>query len=155
MSAQLAQHVTENLEAHHACAQRLATALQEERGALLANDIAALQRVTAAKAAASEQLEVLGITLERLRSNAGADSIDALMARSDASGRFRARWTDVIALARDCAAANRDNAALLDARSGQLRAALRMIGGATGADQTYGREGGTAPGFAPRTFGSA
>ncbi|MFA5942016.1 MAG: flagellar protein FlgN [Sinimarinibacterium sp.] len=153
MTHSLSKRVADHLSAHLDCARLLETALQEEHGALLANDVAALEKITQAKSAASERLDELGNSLQRLRGEAGAPDIDALLTRSDPGSA--GRWKELIELARRCAGANRDNAVLLDARSHQIRNALRLIHGNAGGSETYGRGGNTASAFGPRSLGSA
>ncbi|MFP5307316.1 MAG: flagella synthesis protein FlgN [Gammaproteobacteria bacterium] len=152
--AALRQRLEDNLASHLDCTRLLACALEDERSALVANDIAALERVTLTKAAASEQLSELGRTLNRLREESSAPRIDDLLARCDPSGAAHTRWHEVIDLAAQCAEANRANAALLDARRNRVRQALRLLGSG-GTVQTYGASGEDRSAPQPRTLGLA
>lgn len=136
----LRQRIDDNLDAHLDCTRLLLSTLESEHAALLANDVVALERLTATKAAAADRLGELGSTLNRLRSESGLRRIDELLARCDPSGAAGARWSELIDLAGRCHDANRDNAGLLDARSHQIRSALHLLGRTSG-DQTYGRYG--------------
>ncbi|MEQ1439360.1 flagellar protein FlgN [Fontimonas sp. SYSU GA230001] len=153
MTASLSQRLDEHLHSHLDCARLLEKTLHEEHEALLANDVGALERITQTKSAASERLDALGNTLQRLRGEAGAPSIAALLVQADAGGAA-ALWQQLIDTARRCADANRDNAILLEGRSQQIRNALRMVRGEAATD-TYGRSGDTHSGFGPRSLGSA
>ncbi|MEW6169092.1 MAG: flagellar protein FlgN [Pseudomonadota bacterium] len=149
----LRKRLEDNLASHLDCARLLACALDDERSALVANDIAALERVTLTKAAASEQLSELGRALNRLREESSAPRIDDLLARCDPSGAAHARWHELMDLAAQCAQVNRANAALLDARRNRVRQALRLLGGGT--VQTYGAAGEDRSAPPPRTLGQA
>lgn len=136
-------------------ARQLLETLAAEHQALLASDVGTLEQLTASKAGAAQQLEALGATLLRLRSATGSRDIDELLAGADPSGTTAARWRELIDLAAQCQDANRANAALLEARQTQIRAALRVLSEQAGGNTTYGRGGSAASGFAPRSLGSA
>lgn len=150
----LSQRLDDTLAAHLDCTRLLQSTLASEREALLANDIDALERLTSTKAAAAERLAELGSALNRLRGEAGAERIDALIERSDPSGRNGQRWRELIALAAQCHDANRANAALLDARSHQIRSALQLLRGSA-SGQTYARSGSAGPALGSRPLGLA
>jgi flagellar biosynthesis/type III secretory pathway chaperone len=144
----------QNLDAQHDCAQQLLGLLGSERNALLANDVAALEDVTASKAQAADRMAGLGHSLERLRSGSAAASVDALIAHAGAEAA-RERWNALATLAEQCLQANQANAALLSSRQQQIRAALRVLQPATNNDQTYGRGGHTGFHDGPRLLGQA
>ncbi|SFF55375.1 FlgN protein [Fontimonas thermophila] len=152
--ADLPQRLADNLAAHLDCTRLLHATLAHEREALLANDVEALERLTCTKTAAAERLAELGYALNRLRRQAGAERIEAWIERADPSGHCACRWRELIALAAQCHDANRANAALLDARSQQIRSALHVVHGSA-STPTYARSGSVAAPLGSRPLGLA
>lgn len=150
--------LADNVNQHLSCAQRLHGALAEEHQALLSKNVDALVRATATKAAAAERLQELGHGLEQIRRGTGqaqaAPDVESLFERIGTGPEVSHAWQTVLELAAECAEANDANAALLDARQTEVRAALNVVG--AGSDrQTYGRSGYSGHGFSPRSLGLA
>jgi flagellar biosynthesis/type III secretory pathway chaperone len=153
MNAQTGQRLKGNLQQHLDCTAVLQSALDEEHRALTANDAESLLQVTQTKAAAAETLRALGDELIRLQRDSSCTSIDALLATADAEG-LSPQWNEILERATQCHRANRRNAALLDVRQTQVRAALELIF-PTQVAQTYGRSGHSGGPVGTRSFGLA
>ncbi|NKF21747.1 flagella synthesis protein FlgN [Solimonas marina] len=151
-AAGLAQQLQENLQAQQQCAQELLGLLQAEREALIHSDVARLESVTRDKSEAANVLQRLGNSLTQLRNAARAPSMDGWLA--SLRNGLPALWSELLALAAKCQAANQDNAVLLGTREAQLKQTLRAFRPA-GAPEIYGRSGYAALGIAPRQLGSA
>lgn len=153
MSRPLNDRLRDNLKHHRDCTLRLQATLLDEQQALTANDADALLKATAAKAAAAERLRALATHLDDLCRESGAESVRQ-MVKQQGDGAAHSYWQDLLTLAEDCNTANRRNAALLDARQSQVRAALNILFPAQ-SPQTYGRAGFSAAPPNSRLLGQA
>ncbi len=154
MNSALGQRLKDNLQQHLDCATVLQSTLDEEHRALTANDAETLLRVTQTKAAAAETLRALGDDLIRLRRDGNFASVDAMFAAAPEAAELSQQWNEILELATQSHAANRRNAALLDVRQTQVRAALEVIF-PTQSAQTYGRTGYSGGPVGTRSFGQA
>ena len=141
-----------NLSAQLACAETLATLLGQERAALVASDVTALEALTRDKDRQASLLGRLGSALESMRATSGEPSVHDLLQRFGVAGDA---WSRLGELAGRCLQANRDNAALLGARQQQIRSALQLLQPGGAQQQVYGRGGGASFDFGTRSFGSA
>ena len=144
----LSEQLHDNLQAQQQCAEQLLLVLKDEHNALLASDVAQLERVTQAKGEAASRLQQLGATMNRLRGN---QNFDALLAAMPAPARV---WKQLRGLAVQCQSANKDNAMLLASRETQLRQTLRALRPAD-SPELYGRAGRAGLGLTARRFGAA
>lgn len=135
----LPTNLQDNLHQHLACAQALLDLLAEEHAALGGNDISALERISEAKAHATQDLARLGQHLARQCGVAPGPAADA---RIRAQGPVAARaWDELLALARRCQDDNLRNGALLGEHQRRNQSALAVLRGARGGASAYGRRG--------------
>lgn len=117
---------------------QLVECLEQERLALMGNDIPALERICASKLACVTQLQTLGRELHRLTRGIG---VETLAATDPAALALLPAWRQLMTLASRCQDLNLANGDLLEQRQSQVR---RLIGGLTAPldeSATYGRAG--------------
>lgn len=148
--SELPQTLREQLD----CARTLLVILEAERTALLHKQPPEeLERITAAKAAATETLRRLAEPLRRLGGTTAAE-VEAALARLPQGPEMLGQWQELQGLAAQCQRANQENAALLEARHRQVRESLRQLRGEQ-APQTYGQGGYSALKLGSQRLGSA
>lgn len=142
--------LTSILDAHVQTLQTLLVTLDRERGALHEQDAGVLEQLTAEKSEAAGRLRDLGLSLERLRAGATAEPLDRWLTQHPQGA---AGWQHIRELGARCQAANRENAAHLEARMRQTRGRLQALRGET-APPLYGQAGPVAD-HARRLLGQA
>lgn len=145
-AAPLKQLLADHLET----LQTLLVTLDQERGALHEQEVEILERLTAEKSAAAGRLRELGLSLERLRAGITAEPLDRWLSRHPDGA---ADWQQIRELGQRCQAANRENAAHLEARMRQTRGRLQALRGET-APPLYDQAGPTAA-YSRRLLGQA
>lgn len=147
-----------NFARHRDTLQRLADALDEEQQTLVSDDVEALESLTTLKAAAAEELRVLGSELGHLHGQNSRAFLSWLSSQPGGSALVN-EWQAILDLALRCQQGNAANAAMLDARHRQVRAKLQVLRGEA-QQTTYGPRtgagyGADATAFSSRTLGLA
>ena len=131
-------------------ANSIASALEEERQALLSGDLALLEEIAQRKAVGLESLEELRRDEESLFQNFSSNGPDSAGSASDPSVRVdhmdpsgrlgTARRAAIDAIAR-CQSLNTRNGLLLQHRIGYVRRALQVLANLEGEPGVYGADG--------------
>lgn len=129
----------QNIEDHIACTQALVQTLAQEHEALLGNEPAALEQVSARKNQSVSELQQLAQKLSAIPgARAGAELERSIRQGGDAVQR---RWQALMGLAAQCQQANLANGALLEAKQSQIKWALGHMLGTAPVARTYGPAG--------------
>lgn len=143
----------QTIEQQIACTEALLTTLEQERQALVDNELPRLEQVSTDKIQSVTALQALGQQLDRLR-DAGPDGkLDTLIQRS--GDAVRERWQQLLGLAARCQKANLANGALLEERQSQVRWALGQMLGVDNTPRLYGPGGSTSAGGGSRKLARA
>ncbi len=151
MNTPAAAPLKQLLASHLQTLQTLLVTLEQERGALEAQDVDVLERLTAEKSTAAGQLRDLGLALERLRSSSTTEPMDRwLTAHPQGAGE----WQQIRDIGSRCQAANRENAVHLEARMRRTRGRLNALRGDDTPAPLYDQAG-PATGYTRRLLGQA
>lgn len=146
--------LSQTIEQQLHCAETLVTTLEQERQALLSNQMEALEQVSAAKYQAATQLQSLSATLQRVHNDSkGIENAIRQCAQAQ-SVTLMSRWNELKRVAAQCQKSNLSNGALLEERQSQMRWAQRALNGGQVAS-TYGRSGSENLQFGGRRLASA
>lgn len=122
-------------------AEKLQSALRDERMALGANDAAALAVAAEAKVDPVHELSVLEDRRSAASRQAGFDeeptAMHAVIDWCDDAGALSHGWNRLIELARDCEQRNSTNGAIVRARRQQIMAGLAILAGSEFGPDTY------------------
>lgn len=139
------------LDSASVAADQLVRDLDDERHALEAEDMDALAAAAAAKEATLGRLQALERQRrDLLATEALADDprgMDELLERCHATPSLTGTWTNYLAMARRCNAANRVNGAIIRLRQQQIAGLLTAV--TDDKPGTYGPDSGTRPSSRP------
>ena len=137
----------------------LRESLQDERAALEADDLDALQLAVDNKTRCVSELR----QLERERSDIasemgfdpGAAQMDDLTRELGQDATIKSRWQHLLDVASECNTLNMSNGAIIRIRKQQVDAGLAVLRGAEPTAEIYGFDGASAPGYDKRSLAEA
>lgn len=140
-------------------ALELKETLEDERRALEAQDINALDTIMAGKGACTERLQVL----DRQRIDLctawgfaeGPFQMTELMEWCDEDQLISSRWEQLMELAAEGSALNLTNGAIIRLRQQQFESSLSILRGVAPGSETYGRNGEEGSDFSSRALAEA
>ena len=132
----------------------LKESLQEERKALEAEDMDALQAAVDGKSACVENLQALDARrielCEELGFAGAAEQMQELIDWCDEGDAVNSRWQQLLVIAAESSALNMTNGAIIRLRQQQFESSISVLRGLTPGTDTYGRNG-SATGHADRS----
>ena len=123
----------------------LKESLQEERKALEAQDMDALEAAVDSKGACVENLQALDNRRTDLCEQWGfaeaSDPMQELIDWCDENNLLNNRWEDLLVIAAESSALNMTNGAIIRLRQQQFESSLSVLRGVSPGTDTYGRNG--------------
>lgn len=137
----------------------LKEALEDERRALEAEDMEALNAIVDSKTRCVAQLQQLDqqrTTLcEQWGFDAGPHQMTALIEWCDEDQLISSRWEQLMVIAAEGSALNMTNGSIIRLRQQQFEASLSVLRGSTPGSDTYNRSGGEGSEYSRRSLAEA
>lgn len=137
----------------------LKEALEDERRALEAQDIDALNAIVESKTRCVEQLQRLdekrATLCEQWGFTAGPHQMTSLIEWCDEDQLISTRWEQLMVLAAEGSALNMTNGSIIRLRQQQFEASLSVLRGGTPGSDTYNRNGGEGSEYGSRSLAEA
>ena len=137
------------------CTDRLLSCMAEERTALVARNMHALQSSIEDKVKHTQQLESLEQQREAAMKALGfqADKVQQCIEAQPRTERLQALWTQVLENTAACRDANLSNGGILESGRQHVELALGILRGQSGAPALYNTAGNTAADLGQRDLG--
>lgn len=137
----------------------LKEALEDERRALEAQDLDALNAVVESKTRCVEQLQQLdeqrAALCEQWGFPAGPHQMTSLIEWCDEDQLISTRWEQLMVIAAEGSALNMTNGSIIRLRQQQFEASLSVLRGGTPGSDTYNRNGGDGAEYGSRSLAEA
>ena len=137
----------------------LKEALEDERGALEAQDMDALDAIVGSKTRCVEQLQRLdekrATLCEQWGFAAGPHQMTELIEWCDEDQLISTRWEQLMVIAAEGSALNMTNGSIIRLRQQQFEASLSVLRGGTPGSDTYSRNGGEGNEYGSRSLAEA
>ena len=137
----------------------LKESLEDERHALAAQDIDALNAAIENKSRCVAKLQTLEQERRRLCSQSGygesTEHMRQMMAWCDDNSVVANGWEQLMAIASDCSSLNMTNGAIIRVRRDQIESSLSVLRGGTPGTDIYGRDGTGSSGVSQRSLAEA